>query len=64
MTKVEKVYSKIHDKDIQSHIETSPIWKACEHPDDIAKLNVIGWYEYSIKFDGLMPIQCTNIKKL
>lgn len=62
--KTEKIYSKIHDKSIQSHIATSKIWKACEHSDDIHKKDVTGWYEYTIKFDGLTPIQCTKIKQI
>lgn len=62
--KAEKVYSKIYDKNIQDHIETSPIWKQCEHPDDINKINVNGWWEYAIKFDGTKPVQCTDIKRI
>ena len=64
MTTVEKAYSKIHDKDIQKHLSASPIWKQCEHSEDIRKIDVNGWYEYTIKFDGLAPMQCTNIKKI
>jgi hypothetical protein len=62
--KAEKVYSKIYDKDIQAHIETSPIWKQCEHSEDIKTIDVNGWWEYSIKFDGLKPVQCTNIQRV
>ena len=64
MTTTEKIYSKVYDKDIKKHLSESPIWKACEHSEDIHNMNVNGWYEYAIKFDGLMPIQCTNIKKI
>ena len=62
--KTEKVYSKIYDKNIQDHIETSQIWKECEHSEDVRGKNITGWYEYTIKFDGLKPIQCNHIQKI
>ena len=62
--KTEKVYSPIHDKNIQSHIKTSEVWTKCEHSQAISKIDTTGWYEYTIKFEGLEPIQCTKIKKI
>lgn len=59
--KTEKVFSKIHDPKIHKDIWNSPIWDECYHLDEIE--SKAGFYQYSIKFDGLKPIQVTNIHK-
>lgn len=60
-----KVYSPVEDKNIRKNLNESPIWKNSIHADDIAKEqeshNTI--WEYEIKFDGLKPIQVTDIKR-
>lgn len=61
----EKVYSPVNDVDIKKHLNESPIWKLCYKHEDItkevrSKHNVI--YEYSIKFDGVKPVQFTGVK--
>lgn len=65
--KDEKVYSPIEDKEIRSNVQKSPIWTGFRyHADELAdakkKHEVL--YEYSIKFDGLKPVQVTNVQKL
>jgi hypothetical protein len=61
-----KVYSPIEDKDIRTNLNNSPIWKQAYHESeykDVLK-KYIQMFEYSIKFDGLKPIQVINIRKL
>jgi len=61
-----KVYSPVDDKDVRNNLNGSPIWKQAYHTDDlpVARKKHSTLYEYSIKFDGLKPMQVTNIKKL
>jgi hypothetical protein len=60
-----KVYSPIEDKNINKNLNDSPIWRRAIHVDDLdtAKEKYHNIWEYSIKFDGLRPIQVTNIVK-
>ena len=58
----EKVYSPIFDKDIHKDIANSPIWNKVFKEDEL--VSKIGITEYTIKFDGLKPVQVTNIRKL
>lgn len=61
-----KVYSPVEDKGIRNDLQNSPIWRTAYHKEDledaVKKHNQI--FEYSIKFDGLKPVQVTNVKKL
>jgi hypothetical protein len=62
-----KVYSPVDDKEIRKNLHNSPIWTGLRyHVDELAeakrKHHVL--FEYSIKFDGLKPIQVTDIKKI
>jgi len=59
----EKVYSPVFDKDIQKNISGSPIWGEAYHRDEIDGIKK-PLTEYTIKFDGLKPIQVTKIKNL
>lgn len=61
-----KVYSKIEDKNIKKNLNDSPIWKEAIHEDELADVQEKGTplFEYSIKFDGLKPVQANSIKKL
>jgi len=60
-----KVFSTIDDKNIKKKLSDSPIWGDAYtedeliHVDESKKL-----YQYSIKFDGLKPVQVTKIKKV
>jgi len=60
--KLEKVYSPIHDLNIQENLQDSPIWKDCYKIEEDFPNKPI--WEYSIKFDGLKPIQVTNISRI
>lgn len=61
-----KVYSPIEDKNIRTNLNDSPIWKTAYHKDEVesARKSHNQMFEYSIKFDGLKPIQVTNVKKV
>jgi len=61
-----KVYSPIEDKNIKKSIVDSPIWKPSIHEDDINEEHKKGetMFEYTMKFDGLKPVQVTKVKKL
>lgn len=59
---IEKIYSTIQDNNIMKDIINSPIWKECYHSDDIRPANAI--FCYTIKFDGLIPVQVTQVEVL
>lgn len=58
----EKVYSPVEDQKIASKLLSSPIWANCYHSKDKLPDGVI-WC-YTIKFDGIKPVQVTKIEKL
>jgi len=61
-----KVYSPVEDKAIRENLNGSPIWKKAYHKEDLPRIQGAhaNIFEYSIKFDGLKPVQVTNVKKL
>jgi hypothetical protein len=61
-----KVYSPVNDKEIRNNLNGSPIWKQAYHADELgaAKIKHAVLYEYSIKFNGLQPIQVTGVKEV
>lgn len=61
-----KVFSPVDDKGIRTNLNDSPIWKQAYHEEDLkeAQKKHTEMYEYSIKFDGLVPIQVAGVKKL
>jgi hypothetical protein len=59
-TTTHKIYSPIKDDNIKKDITHSPIWKNCYHNDD-DKPNVPQMFVYTIKFNGLIPIQVLKI---
>jgi len=61
-----KVYSPVNDENIQKDLNGSPIWKQAYHESEVAvaQKNHTEVYEYSVKFDGLKPVQLTGVKKL
>jgi len=61
-----KVISPVNDKDIRQNLNGSPIWKTAytESELKIAEKNHTELYEYSIKFEGLRPVQVSDVKKL
>lgn len=56
----EKVYSKIHDKTIRNNIKDSVMWKQAHKAEELE--STVGYVEYTIRFDGLIPIQVLKIK--
>jgi hypothetical protein len=61
-----KVYSPVNDENIQKNLNDSPIWKKAFHEDELAEAirSNRELFEYSIKFDGLRPVQFTGMKKV
>jgi len=63
----EKVISPVFDKKINSNINESPIWKKAYKPEELTEevrnMHPV-WYEYTIKFDGVKPIQMTKMKEI
>jgi len=61
-----KVISPVQDEQIQKNLNGSPIWKQAYHESELAlaeqKHAIL--YEYTMKFDGLKPVQLTGVKKL
>jgi hypothetical protein len=61
----EKVYSPVNDTDIRKHLNESEIWKTAFKMEELTK-EVLNKYpnmmEYSVKFDGLKPVQLTGVK--
>jgi len=61
----EKVYSPVNDIDIKKHLNESEIWKNAFKKEELTKevLNKYpNMFEYSVKFDGLKPVQLTGVK--
>ena len=62
----ELVISPIKDEKINSHINTSEIWKKAYKVEEITK-EVRGmhphWYAYTVRFDGLKPIMMTKMRE-
>jgi hypothetical protein len=66
MTK-EIVISPVKDEKINSHISESPIWKKAFKPKELTeKIRGMNpaWYEYTIMFEGLIPIQMTKFQEI
>lgn len=59
----EIVYSTVYDKEIRNNLINSPIWKDAYKDDEIADVRK-PLTEYTIKFDGLTPVQVTKIKRV
>lgn len=62
----EKVYSPIEDKKIRENLTDSPIWKQAYTEEELASAKVkhTELYEYTIKFEGLKPVQFSGVKKV
>lgn len=63
----EIVISPVKDEKINSHINESPIWKKAYKREELnEKIRGMhpAWYEYTIRFDGLKPIQMTKLKEI
>ena len=60
----EIVMSPVKDENFKTHLNDSPVWKNCEHAEDVVGKDLTGWFEYKVKFEGLVPVQCTKMKKI
>ena len=60
----EKVYSPINDSNIRNDIAGSEIWNKCFREDEDFINDFANMYCYTIKFNGLTPIQVTKIERL
>ena len=63
----EKVISPIKDDKFNSHPNESPIWDKAfkiEELDERTRGMHPAWYEYTIRFNGLKPIQLLKMKEL
>ena len=60
------VYSTVEDKGIKTNLQDSPMWKKSIHPDDLKDEQKPGvpMYKYTIKFEGLKPVQVNSVKKI
>jgi hypothetical protein len=66
MTK-EIVISPVKDDKFNSHPSESPIWKKAfkiEELDERTRGMHPAWFEYTIMFDGLKPIQQLKVKEI
>lgn len=63
----ETVISPVKDEKMNSHLNDSEVWKKAytkeEITDRIRGMHTT-WYEYTIKFDGLKPIQMTKFREI
>jgi len=61
-----KVYSPVNDKAIRENLNGSPIWKQAYHAEGLkeAQKKHAEMYEYTIKFEGLKPVQVAGVKKI
>lgn len=59
--KKEDVFSPIHDEKIRKNLVNSPIWKKCNHREELDE--VAGMWLYTINFNGLTPVQVLNIQQ-
>jgi hypothetical protein len=64
---MENVYSPIDDPKMGKHIKTSTVWDLCFKEEEVTNELTNKhpqMFIYSVKFDGLTPIQVTKIKKI
>ena len=63
----ETVISPIRDEKFNSHPKDSEIWTKAFKAEELNE-KVRGmypaWYEYTIRFDGLKPIQMTKFREI
>lgn len=60
----EQVFSPVYDVDIKKHLNESEIWKNAFKKEELTKEVLAKYprmYEYTIKFDGLKPVQVSGI---
>lgn len=63
----EKVYSPIKDNALKANLKTSPIWKTCYKEEDLNRdilMKHERMYVYTIKFDGVTPVQLSGVTEM
>jgi len=63
----EIVISPVKDEKFNSHINDSEVWKKAykrEELDDRTRGMHPAWYEYTVRFDGLKPLQMTKMREI
>jgi len=63
----EVVYSPVLDEKFNSHLDNSEVWKKAYHLEELTdevRNKHAHWYKYSIKFEGLKPIQLTKFERV
>lgn len=61
----EVVYSPILDEKMQAHLNDSEVWKQAYHKDEITdeiRNKYPRLFKYTLKFDGLKPVQLTKME--
>jgi hypothetical protein len=62
-----KVFSPVQDNEIRTNLLGSPIWTGLRYAEselvEAQKAHPV-LYEYTIKFEGLKPVQFAGMKKL
>lgn len=63
----EIIISPIKDEKMNSHLNDSEVWKKAytkeEFTPEIRKMHP-NWFQYTVRFDGLKPIQMTKFKAI
>lgn len=64
----EQIFSPVKDEKMASNLLDSPIWKESYTEDEYLMIKEThaydAWYKYTIKFEGLKPIQLTKFDVL
>lgn len=59
------VLSPVEDR--SKEIANSPIWKNAWHTEEVTeeiRRKFKKWFEYTVKFDGLKPVQVTKVREV
>ena len=62
-----EIFSPIDDKQIYKNLIDSPIWSKCFTKDELTETERkkhTKMFKYSVKFNGLRPVQVTKITEV
>lgn len=62
----EEIYSPIEDLEMSKNLGDSPVWKLCFRKEELNTVDAQKhreMWKYSVKFDGLIPVQLTKIER-
>ena len=63
----EIVLSPVKDEKINTDIKNSLVWKKAYKPEEVTeevRAKHHAWFEYVIRFEGIVPVHCTKFKEL